>query len=292
MPFACGFLMSGALNDLVKIFSMERIEQGIFRGSSQELHLPQLFGGQVLGQALAAASLTVGEQKIVHSIHGYFIRRGRASHPVLYRVEELHDGRSFSTCQITASQDGKTIFTGSASFHIPEEGLDHQQDMPQAPAPDSLPIELDLLNGSEFLAEQVRLRYSAALAIDIRPVDLIDPSTPEPRAPQKRFWFRAAGEMAADASLHRALLAYATDIGLLITSLLPHGVSDLQPDMQVASLDHALWLHRDVKVDDWLLYVMDSPWAGMARGLARGSIYNRQGVLVASVAQEGLIRKK
>lgn len=283
--------MSTALAELVKIFSLETIEQGIFRGASQELHLPQLFGGQVLGQAVTAASLTVSSEKILHSIHGYFIRKGRASRPVLYQIDSLHDGRSFSTRQITASQDGKPIFTASASFHIAEQGLSYQATMPEVPGPEGLPLEIDLLKGNEFLAQQVRLRFSAAQAIEVRTVDLIDPSKPVAQQPVKRFWFKAAGALPEDRALHRSILAYASDIGLLITSLLPHGVSDLQDDTQVASLDHALWIHQDIRADEWLLYVMDSPWSGSGRGLSRGSIYNAHGEMVASVAQEGLIRK-
>ncbi|SUD69772.1 acyl-CoA thioesterase II [Pseudomonas putida] len=283
--------MSTALAELVNIFSLETIEQGIFRGASQELHLPQLFGGQVLGQAVTAASLTVSSEKTLHSIHGYFIRKGRASRPVLYQIDSLHDGRSFSTRQITASQDGKPIFTASASFHIAEPGLSYQATMPEVPGPEGLALEIDLLKGSEFLAQQVRLRFSAAQAIEVRTVDLIDPSKPVAQQPVKRFWFKAAGALPEDRALHRSILAYASDIGLLITSLLPHGVSDLQDDTQVASLDHALWIHQDIRADEWLLYVMDSPWSGSGRGLSRGSIYNARGEMVASVAQEGLIRK-
>ncbi|RRV10508.1 acyl-CoA thioesterase II [Pseudomonas sp. v388] len=283
--------MSHALAELINIFNLETIEEGIFRAPSQELHLPQLFGGQVLGQAVAAASLTVECAKTIHSIHGYFIRRGRASKPVLYQVASLHDGRSFSTRQITASQDGKPIFTGSASFHIPEEGLSFQTVMPAVPEAFSLPLEIELLKGDEGLAQEVRTRSLAAQAIEIRPVEPIDPSTPVPREPLKRFWFKTAGQLPADQLLHRSVLAYASDVGLLITSLLPHGVSDLQSDMQVASLDHALWIHQDVKVDDWLLYSTESPWSGAGRGLARGAIYNTNGDLVAHVAQEGLTRK-
>jgi acyl-CoA thioesterase-2 len=283
--------MSQALSELVDLFNLETIEQGIFRGVSQELHLPQLFGGQVLGQAVMAATQTVPTFKSLHSIHGYFIRPGRASRPVLYEVDTLHDGRSFSTRQIKASQDGKAIFTGTASFHIMEPGFSHQPGMGDLPAPETLAKEVDLLRGRVDLAEQVRLRHSAAQAIDIRPVDLIDPSFPDKRPAIKRFWFKADGFLPDDPVLHRNLLAYASDIGLLITSLLPHGVSDLQSDMQVASIDHSLWVHQDMRMDEWLLYSMDSPWTGGARGLSRGSIFNRSGVLVATVSQEGLIRR-
>ncbi|MFJ3522692.1 acyl-CoA thioesterase [Pseudomonas sp. NPDC090203] len=283
--------MSQCLTELVELFDMEIIEQGIFRGQSQELHLPQLFGGQVLGQAAKAATLTVPAFKALHSIHGYFIRAGRASAPVLYEVTSVHDGRSFSNRQIKASQDGRVIFSASASFQIAEPGFSHQPEIEQTQQPETCVREIELLNGRSDLAEQVRLRYSAARAIDIRPVDLIDPSSPHKRAPLKKFWFRADGSLPNDPVLHNSVLAYASDIGLLITSLLPHGVSDLQEDMQVASLDHSLRIHCPVKVDDWLLYAMDSPWAGSGRGLSRGLIYDRSGSLIATVCQEGLIRK-
>ncbi|MFJ4156258.1 acyl-CoA thioesterase [Pseudomonas sp. NPDC089752] len=284
--------MSKALRELIDLLDLEVIEQGIFRGQSQELHLPQLFGGQVLGQTIQAASLTVSPDKAVHSVHGYFIRPGRACRPVLYEVRDLHDGRSFSTRQISASQDGKVIFTGAASFHIAEDGRSHQPRMEGVPEPEVLGLETDLLKGCESLASQVRLRAAAAEAIEIRPVDAIDPSSPTPQPPVKRFWFKAAGDVPDDPALHRSLLGYASDIGLLITSLLPHGVSDLQPDMQVASLDHGLWIHAPFRMDSWLLYSMESPWSGGARGLSRGQIFDRSGRLVASVAQEGLIRPR
>lgn len=285
--------MSEQLSELTRLFELEYIEQHIYRGVSQELHLPQLFGGQVLGQAAMAATLTLNETKSLHSIHGYFIRPGKASLPVVYKVERLHDGRSFSTRQITASQRGKPIFTAAASFHIRETGLGHQSTtMDKVPRPETLPQDIDLITVNNALADQVRQRHGAAGAIEVRPVDPIDPSVPLSQPAIKRFWFRAVGPLPESPILHRNVLAYASDIGLLITSLLPHGVSDLQPDMQVASLDHALWIHRDVKVDDWLLYSMDSPWSGGARGLSRGSIFSARGELVASVAQEGLIRKR
>lgn len=284
--------MNQKLSELTRLFELEYIEQRIYRGVSQELHLPQLFGGQVLGQAAMAATLTLNKGKSLHSIHGYFMRPGTASLPVVYEVDILHDGRSFSTRRVTASQRGKPIFTAAASFHISEPGFSHQILMDTVPPPDRLPQEIDLITVNNTLADQVRQRHGAASAIEVRFVDPVDPSVPVAQQAIKRFWFKAAGPLPGDPILHRTVLAYASDIGLLVTSLLPHGVSDLQPDMQVASLDHALWIHHDVNVDEWLLYAMDSPWSGGARGLSRGSIYNAQGRLIASVAQEGLIRKR
>lgn len=283
--------MSTPAEQLVSIFALEEVEANVFIGQSQDLRLPQLFGGQVLGQAAMAMTRTVSTEKRLHSLHGYFVRPGRANAPVMYEVNQVQDGRGFSRRRLTARQDSKVIFIGDASFQIAEIGLHHQLPSPAVPFPETLPTELQLLQGDDILVAAIRSRYEVAEAIEIRPVDLIDPSNPLKRKPCKRFWFRVGNVPTRDTDVHRSLLAYASDIALLITSLLPHGVSDMQPDMRVASLDHALWFHADCFVDEWLLYSMDSPWSGAGRGLSRGSIHDRRGKLVASVMQEGLIRK-
>ena len=285
--------MSRVLDDLVALLSLEQIEENLFRGYSQDLGFRQLFGGQVLGQCISAASQTVGDARHVHSMHGYFLRPGDASLPVVYQVERTRDGGSFSTRRVVAVQKGHPIFFCSASFQSDEPGFTHQSSMPEVVGPEELKSETDLARMIEqMIPERMRAMAVADKPIEIRPVTMINPFAPKPCEPVKYVWFRAAGELPDDPQLHKYLLAYASDFNLLTTSLQPHGVSVFQKFMQVASLDHSLWFHRNLRMDDWLLYAMDSPWAGNARGFSRASIYNRQGELVASVAQEGLIRER
>lgn len=285
--------MSTVLDDLVALLSLESIEENLYRGRSQDLGFPQLFGGHVLGQALSAASQTVDASRQVHSLHGYFLRPGDVTIPVVYEVDRVRDGGSFTTRRVTAIQKGKPIFFCSASFQGLEPGFEHQSEMPDVPDPDSLASELDYIQQfAQFIPEPTREKLLAPKPIEIRPVKVTHPFDPEPTAPSRHVWFRANGQLPDNPALHRYLLAYASDFNLLPTSLLPHGISYWNKEMQVASLDHAIWFHQPLRVDEWLLYSMDSPWAGSARGLCRGSIYNRAGQLVASVAQEGLIRKR
>ncbi|MFV3406771.1 MULTISPECIES: acyl-CoA thioesterase II [Pseudomonas] len=285
--------MSHVLDDLVDLLSLEPIEENLFRGRSQDLGFRQLYGGQVLGQSLSAASQTVEDARHVHSLHGYFLRPGDASMPVVYSVDRVRDGGSFSTRRVTAIQKGQPIFTCSASFQYDEQGYEHQVPMPAVVGPENLPSEVELARAmADKLPERIRDKVLCAKPIEIRPVTERDPFDPKPGDPVKYVWFRADGNLADIPALHKYLLAYASDFGLLTTSLLPHGKSVWQKDMQVASLDHALWFHRDLRADDWLLYATDSPWAGNARGFCRGSIFNRAGQLVASSTQEGLIRHR
>ncbi len=283
--------MSKVLDQLVSLLNMEAIEEDLFRGASQDLGFRQLFGGQVLGQSLSAASQTVGGGRLVHSLHGYFLRPGDAGLPIVYQVERVRDGGSFSTRRVTAIQKGKTIFTCAASFQGVEEGFQHQLQMPDVQGPDALKSETELARMvADKLPERMRERAVSDKPIDIRPVSRNNPFDPKPAEPVKHVWFRADGELPDNPALHQYLLAYASDFGLLTTSMLPHGVSVWQKFMQVASLDHAIWFHQPLRMDEWLLYSMDSPWAGNARGFSRASIFNQAGELVASVAQEGLIR--
>ncbi|KHO66072.1 MULTISPECIES: acyl-CoA thioesterase [Pseudomonas] len=286
--------MSQVLDELVALLSLETIEENLFRGASQDLGFPQLFGGQVLGQALSAACQTVMADRHVHSLHGYFLRAGDALLPVVYQVERVRDGGSFSTRRVTAIQKGQPIFFCSASFQADEPGFEHQPSMPEGiEAPENLPSEMDLFSPhAERIPQPMRDKIFCAKPIQIRPVNPGDPFRPKPSEPLNMYWFKADGSLSANPALHKYLLAYASDFGLLTASLRPHGASFWQPDMQVASLDHALWFHRDLKMDDWHLYVQESPWSGGARGFSRGSIFNRAGELVASVAQEGLIRRR
>jgi len=283
--------MSRVLDELLSLLKLEQIEENLFRGQSQDLGFRQLFGGQVLGQSLSAASQTVVPERHVHSMHAYFLRPGDASLPVVYTVDRVRDGGSFTTRRVVAIQKGQAIFTMMASFQGEEPGFSHQAAMPEVPAPESLPSDVELLRRrAHLIPERVREKFIGDKPIELRPVTVVDPFAPEPCEPVKYVWFRAAGPLPADPQVHRYLLAYSSDFNLLTTSLHPHGVTFTQPGLQVASLDHALWFHSDVKVDDWLLYAMDSPRAFNSRGLARGQIFTRDGVLVASVAQEGLIR--
>lgn len=267
--------MSRALDDLVALLGLEMIEENLFRGHSQDLGFPQLFGGQVLGQALSAASQTVDPVRRVHSQHGYFLRPGDPKRPVVYQVDAVRDGGSFTTRRVTAIQRGKPIFFCSASFHGEEQGHAHQLEMPALDDPDTL-----IANGAKVLR------------FDGHPIEFLhlDDRYQPGQSAHKQLWFRLAGELPDDAALNRYLLAYSSDFNLLTTSLVPQGIKFGDPRLQIASLDHALWFHQDVRVNDWLFYDMDSPWAGGARGFARGSIYDRRGRLVASSAQEGLTR--
>ncbi len=285
--------MNSILKQLVALLNMETIEENIFRGSSQDIGFRQLFGGQVLGQALSAASQTVDNERHAHSLHGYFLRPGDACKPVIYQVERLRDGRNFSTRRVTAIQKGRPIFTCSASFQEYEQGFHHQPGMPDVPQPEDLIAQDDLsVLLAKDLNDEKREKMLRIKALETRPVIVLDPLNPEISEPIKHIWFKACGPLPKSAALHKYLLAYASDFGLLTTSLLPHGASIWQPHMQVASLDHSIWFHEEVCLDDWLLYSMESPWAGNSRGFSRGNIYNRAGRLVASVAQEGLIRAR
>jgi acyl-CoA thioesterase-2 len=283
--------MSQVLDNLVALLSLEAIEEDLYRGNSQDLGFRQLFGGQVLGQCVSAASRTVEESRHVHSMHGYFLRPGDVSLPVVYQVDRVRDGGSFSTRRVTAIQKGKPIFTCAASFQFDEQSSSHQAPMPDVPGPENFKSETELARRiAPMIPERMRERATSAKPIEIRPVTLINPFDPKPCEPVKYVWFRADGDLPDDPQLHKYLLAYASDFNLLTTSMQPHGVSVFQKFMQVASLDHSLWFHANLRMDDWLLYAMDSPWSGNARGFSRGSIFNRTGQLVASVAQEGLTR--
>ena len=263
---------SDALDRLVALLDLEPLEDMLFRGQSQDLGLPQLYGGQVLGQALAAATNTVPGDRRPHSQHGYFLRPGDPNRPVVYQVDPVRDGGSFTTRRVTAIQKGRPIFFCSASFQVAEESpLNHQRPMPDVPSPEAL-LENDAARQSSFPGHPSEF--------------LLLPGQPARRC----LWFRFDGTLPAAPAMHRQLLSYASDFNLLTTALVPHGVTFTDPRLQIASLDHALWLHADARLDDWLLYVIESPWAGNARGLAQGHIYRRDGQLVASTAQEGLTR--
>jgi acyl-CoA thioesterase-2 len=280
------------LDELLELLRLERLEENLFRGQSQDLGWGNVFGGQVLGQALSAAEQTVPEGRIAHSLHGYFLRVGDASKPIIFHVDCIRDGKSFTTRRVVAVQKGRAIFNMSASFQRQEEGFDHGTDMPEVPSPDELVSEHQLaLKFADKIPEAFRERFLAERPIEVRPVQLINPLQPVAASPERQVWYRAAGEMPDVPSVHQYLLAYASDFNLLGSALRPHGVSVLSPGMQVASLDHAMYFHRPFRMDEWLLYSIDSPSASGARGFTRGQFFDQQGILVASTVQEGLIRQ-
>jgi acyl-CoA thioesterase II len=282
--------MDQRLADLLELLELEPLEVNLFRGTSRDIGSPQVFGGQVLGQALSAAAATV-EERVVHSLHAYFLRRGDCNAPIIYEVDRSLDGHSFSNRRIVAIQHGQQIFNMTASFQLAESGFEHQIVMPQVPSPESLADSAG--PPSQLLArmpERVRRFYEQPRPFEFRPVQPIEYLRPRREAPAREIWFRAVGALADDEMLHRRLLAYVSDFFLLDTATLPHGTSLLTPTVVMASIDHAMWFHRPLRVDDWLLYAMESPSASGARGFARASVFARDGRLVASAAQEGLVR--
>jgi acyl-CoA thioesterase-2 len=284
--------MTSAVQDLLAILDLEVLEQNLFRGRSPQVGWQRVFGGQVIGQALVAASRTV-EGRSPHSLHGYFLLPGDPKVPIIYDVERIRDGRSFTTRRVKAIQHGQPIFTLSASFHIDEPGLSHQMAMPDVPKPDQLPSESDIRERvMPLMPDPVRAYFERERPIELRPVEFKRYMTRDGLDPYFNVWIRATGKLPEDPAIHQAVLAYASDMTLLDSTLVAHGRTVFEREIQAASLDHALWFHRPFRADEWLLYAQDSPFAGGARGFARGSIFTSDGVLVASVAQEGLIRHR
>jgi acyl-CoA thioesterase II len=282
---------STALKALLAVLDLEQIEDNLFRGARGSEGSQRVYGGQVLGQALMAALRTVDPARSVHSLHGDFLLAGDPSLPIIYDVERTRDGGSFTTRRVKAIQHGAAIFTMSASFHKLEEGLEHQSAMPDVPAPEALANPKDLIAGLiDKLPAAMRSYWERDRPIDMRVVDISRYLEREKKAPVQQIWFRAAGRLPDDPVLHQAVLAYASDFTLLDTALIAHGKLLFDADTQLASLDHSLWYHRPFRADEWMLYVQDSPNAHGARGFSRGSIYTREGALIASAAQEGLMR--
>ncbi|MBD9435601.1 acyl-CoA thioesterase II [Pseudoxanthomonas sp. PXM03] len=282
------------VSELIELLSLERLEDNLFRGQSRDIGTKYVFGGQVLGQALSAAQATVdgssGERR-AHSLHAYFLRAGNIEAPIVYEVDRTRDGGSFSVRRVTAIQHGRVIFFCAASFQAGEDGAEHQLSMPEVPQPEDIanapPVPADVM---ATLPPKVQRWMSRRGPFEFRHVYPRDELNPPKRPPFQQVWFRLSEPVGDSPELHRALLAYASDFQLLGTATYPHGISYYQPNVQMASLDHALWFHRPFRADDWLLYSIDSPSASGSRGLARGQIFDRQGRLVASTAQEGLIR--
>ena len=279
------------VKELIALLQLERLEDNLFRGQSRDIGTKFVFGGQVLGQALSAAQQTVDPKREAHSLHAYFLRAGDVNAPIIYNVERTRDGGTFSSRRVVAIQHGAPILNGAVSFQVPEKGFEHQNAMPEVPAPED--VEPMRPMPSEEIAK-LPAKLQRWMGIDgpfeFRLVWPRNELHPVKRPPVQHIWFRLTAPIDDAATLHRALLAYASDFHLIGTATLPHGISYLTPGIQMASLDHALWFHRPFQVDDWLLYSFDSPTAQGGRGLARGQIFTRGGVLVASVTQEGLIR--
>ena len=279
------------VQQLTTLLDVEEIDTDLYRGPRQPGGVGRVFGGQVIGQALQAAQRSVDDGKAAHSLHAYFMRPGDENHPIIYRVVRDFDGRSFANRRVIAMQKGQPILNMTASFQLPSDGLAHQDAMPDVPDPDTLRSESELRDEiQDQVPEKLRRFFLRARPIEIRPVNPRNWFKPEKQAPQQHSWFRVTAPLPDDLALHRAVLTYATDMTLLGTCMLPHGVSWMNGKVQTASLDHAVWLHEPFRFDEWLLYTTDSPWAGHSRGFNRGRIYSRDGRLVASAAQEGLIR--
>ncbi len=282
------------LGELVELLALERIEENLFRGQSQDLGWGTVFGGQVLGQALSAAVQTVPAERHAHSLHAYFLRPGDVSKPIVYEVDRIRDGGSFTTRRVVAVQSGKAIFNLAASFQIDEPGFEHQDAMPEAPPPEACATEQERARPyADKFPKNIRDRLVAERPFELRPIGPDDDAfRPSPKPPHRMIWLKTIGRLADDPALHRYLLAYASDHSLITTALLPHGMTWLSRDIQIASLDHVMWFHQPFRVDEWLLYVLESPAAHGARGLARGRIFTQDGRLIASIMQEGLIRKR
>ena len=282
-----------ALGPLLKVLDLEQLETNLFRGCQPSDGWQRVFGGQVLGQALMAAARTVDDARPVHSLHGYFLLGGDPAHPIIYDVERTRDGGSFTTRRVRAIQHGSVIFTMSASFHRFEEGYSHQAIMPHVPPPEELPGVAAMMVGLlDKLPDNMRRYWALRRPVDLRPVDISRYFSREPGPAAQHIWLRADGRLSDDPNIHACILAYASDFTLLDTALIPHGKLLFDADLQLASLDHAMWFHRPFRADEWLLYTQDSPSAEGARGFCRGSVFSRDGRLIASVAQEGVIRRK
>jgi acyl-CoA thioesterase-2 len=284
--------MSAALDELLSILDLEPLEHNLYRGLSPQVGWQRVFGGQVIGQALVAANCTVNG-RVAHSLHAYFLRAGDPAVPIIYEVDRIRDGRSFSTRRVVAIQHGHAIFSMAASFHVEEEGLHHQIEMPDVPPPEDLPSEAELKETLiDRVPEAVKAYWQAERPIEIRPVDVSRYVSQDQQAPSQLVWIKATGALGGELSLHQCVLAYASDFTLLDTALVAHGRFVFDPKLMLASLDHAIWFHGPFRADEWLLYAQDSPISGAARAFCRGSLFTRGGRLVASTAQEGLVRER
>ena len=278
--------------ELIGLIELEQIEENIFRGESYLTPWGRVYGGQVLAQSLHAAIQTTDSERVPHSMHGYFILPGDPKQPIVYMVERLRDGGSFTTRRVTAIQKGQAIFNMAASFQEPQEGLEHQISMPDVPDPETLATDIELAEVYKKTMPLLYQTFQIPRPMEFRPVEKLDLLNPVKEEPFRHIWIKAIGEVPTEANMHHEMLAYASDYRLLTTAILPHQDEVSYFDLQIASLDHAMWFHRDFKIDEWLLLALDSPSASNTRGFTRGNIFNREGKLVASMTQEGLIRKR
>ena len=279
---------------LQSLFELEELEKGLYRGKSWDLGFPALFGGQVLGQSVIAAYKSLSDDRYIHSFHSYFLLPGDAKKPVVYEVETMRDGASFSARRVKAIQNGRTIFYMTASFQKPEEGLSHQFSvMPHMPAPESVPKDISFYDDNfDKLPERMKEALPFHRPIDIRTIDGSGSFDALKCDPTRKLWFKTRDIMSCDISLNQASLAYASDFQFLSTALKAHGLAVQDKGLRMATIDHAMWFHQPFRFDDWLTYEMESPFSGNGRALVQGKIYNKDGVLVASSVQEGLIRKR
>lgn len=283
--------MTSELNELLTLLKLEKITNNQFIGQSEHLELPQVYGGQVIGQALSAAKKTVETNRYIHSFHSYFLRRGDPLKPIIYDVENLRDGKSFSTRRVKAVQNDQPIFYLTASYQINETGFEHQNEMPNIKGPEGLLSETQLIKKQENKLPPALINlFTKPRPIEVRPVVINDPLNPMNLEPKQALWIKANGQLSDDLRIHQYLLAYASDWGFLTTALQPHKVTLFSPKLTIASIDHAMWFHRPFRMDDWLLFVIESPNASGARGFVRGEFFDQKGRLVASVTQEGVIR--
>ena len=282
--------MHPVLKDLIGLLRLERIEDNIFRGDSRDIGSPQVFGGQVIGQALSAAQDTV-EGRVAHSLHGYFLRRGDVNSPIIYEVDRARDGGSFSNRRVVAIQHGRPILNLAASFQVPEVGLEHHAEMPDVPGPEGLKDLTDVAKDMlQHIPSKMRRFMTDKRPFEFRHVEPVEFEASEKLPPKKHVWIKTVDALPNNPVLHQNLLTYVSDYELLGAATLPHGLSFTRGNVIMASLDHALWFHDEVKMDEWLLYAIDSPNSSGARGLARGQLFSQDGRLVASTAQEGLMR--
>ena len=285
--------MNKPLNELLTLLQLEQLDLQLFIGESEHLGLPQVYGGQVIGQALSAARYTVAESRTVHSFHSYFLYPGDPEKSITYDVENLRDGMSFSTRRVKAIQNGRPIFYLTASYHSDEPGFEHQSSMPDIAGPEHFLSESQLAESIKHaIPASIQKLFCGEKPIEVRPVNIVNPLAPHKASPTQQLWIKANGSLPDNQLIHQYLLAYISDWGFLPTALHPHEVSLLTPNLQVATIDHSMWFHRPFKMDEWLLYSIESTNASHSRGLVRGEIFNQKGQLVASVMQEGVMRMK
>ncbi|TPJ32958.1 acyl-CoA thioesterase II [Mesorhizobium sp. B2-6-5] len=285
--------MTAAIHELLRILDLEMLEHNLYRGRSPQVEWQRVFGGQTIAQALVAAQRTVEPDRFVHSLHGYFMRPGDIKVPIIYEVDRIRDGGSFTTRRVLAIQHGQAIFSLEASFQVDEKGLEHQFALPDdVPPPEGLRTQRELLETADRVPEAVRRFWARERPLELRPVNLQHYESRDKLPPRQNVWIRLAGPVPDDRALQSVLLAYLSDMTLLDTSTFAHGRGLFDPDIQAASLDHSMWFHRPHSLDGWLLYAQDSPSSSGSRGFSRGTLYARDGTLIASMAQEGLIRLK